>query len=133
MICRLTQSGLCANIAGQCLCRAPVSYSRRAEFSNATKRAAWRRCHRDGIPYCEGPCGQPFGGRRPEYDHEIAAELGGSNDLSNCKVLCPKCHRAKTTFEDMPVIWKSNRVRDKHAGLRRSRYRWPKRSFRQPS
>jgi 5-methylcytosine-specific restriction endonuclease McrA len=104
----------------------------RAEFSKATKRDAWLRCHRDGIPYCEGPCGQPIGGRRPEYDHIVAAELGGSNDLDNVQVLCPKCHRAKTSLEDIPCIAKSNRVRDKHAGLKRSTYRWPKRKFSRP-
>jgi len=99
----------------------------RAEFTKATKREAWLRCHDgQGLPRCEG-CGQQFGGRRPEYDHDKPAELGGDNSLENCKVLCPKCHRAKTLTEDMPCIVKSNRVREKHAGIRRSRYRWPRR------
>src|SRR5215510_13269925 len=101
----------------------------RAEFSKQTKLEAWRRCHNvQGMPCCEN-CGMYLMGRRPEYDHDKPAELGGDNSLENCKVLCPTCHRAKTSFEDMPVIWKSNRVRDKHAGIRRSKYRWPKRSF----
>jgi rubredoxin len=97
----------------------------RAEFSKATKLEAWRRAE----GHCEG-CGQLFEGRRPEYDHIVAAELGGSNDLDNAQVLCPKCHRAKTSLEDIPCIAKSNRVRDKYAGIRRSKYRWPKRSLR---
>jgi len=105
---------------------------RRAEFSKQTKREAWLRCHDgQGLPRCEG-CGQLFEGRRPEYDHRRPAELGGDNSIDNIQCLCPKCHREKTSFEDMPVIWKSNRVRDKHAGIRRSKYRWPKRSFRRP-
>jgi len=89
----------------------------RAEFSKATKLEAWLRAH----GCCEG-CGVEFGGRRPEYDHDKPAELGGDNSLENCKCLCPKCHRAKTSFEDMPVIWKSNRVREKGAGLRRGKF-----------
>jgi hypothetical protein len=97
----------------------------RAEFSKQTKREAWLRAE----GHCEG-CGQPMGGRRPEYDHDKPAELGGDSSLENCKALCPKCHRAKTAFEDMPMIWKSNRVRDKYAGIRRSKYKWPKRKLR---
>jgi len=87
----------------------------RAEFSKQTKREAWLRA--DG--HCEG-CGQAFEGRRPDYDHDKPAELGGDNSLENCKVLCPKCHRAKTLIEDMPRIVKSNRVREKRAGIRGS-------------
>ena len=99
----------------------------RAEFSKRTCVAAWRRCHDgQGLPRCEG-CGQAFQGRRPEYDHKKMCELGGDNSLNNCQVLCPKCHRAKTIAEDMPMIWKSNAVRDKRAGLRRSKFRWPRR------
>jgi 5-methylcytosine-specific restriction endonuclease McrA len=96
----------------------------RAEFSKQTKREAWLRA--DG--HCEG-CTQPFEGRRPEYDHKIAAELGGDNSLENCQCLCPKCHRAKTSLEDVPRIAKNVRIRDKHAGLRKARWRWPRRKF----
>lgn len=97
----------------------------RAEFSKQTMKEAWQRCDKDerGRELCDG-CHQPFGERRPEYDHDKMAELGGSNELSNCKVLCPKCHRIKTLTEDMPMIWKSNAVWEKRAGLRKSRYRW---------
>jgi 5-methylcytosine-specific restriction endonuclease McrA len=101
----------------------------RTEFSKQTKREAWLRCKRNGIPYCEGVCQQPLEGRRPQYDHIIAAELGGSNELDNAQVLCPKCHRIKTSMEDMPAIAKSNRVRDKHAGIHRSRRKIPSRPF----
>ena len=89
----------------------------RAEFSKQTKLEAWRRA----AGYCEGPCGQSFEGRRPEYDHVKPAAMGGDNSLENCVVLCPKCHRLKTAMADMPMIWKSNAVRDKHAGLRRAK------------
>jgi 5-methylcytosine-specific restriction endonuclease McrA len=98
----------------------------RLEFTKATKLQAWRRAG----GRCE-ICGQLFGERRPDYDHRKPCELGGDNSLENCTVTCPKCHRAKTLQDDMPLIWKSNHVREKRAGLRRSRYRWPKRSFRQ--
>jgi 5-methylcytosine-specific restriction endonuclease McrA len=102
----------------------------RTEFSKATKREAWLRCHDDNfVPRCE-VCDEPFWGRRPEYDHMVAAELGGDNSVENCQVLCPKCHRAKTSFQDIPRIAKSNRVRDKHAGISRSKWQWPKRTMR---
>ena len=93
--------------------------SARSEFTKQTKLEAWQRA--DG--HCEG-CGQAFGERRPEYDHQKSAAMGGDNSLENCKVLCPKCHRAKTLIEDMPTIWKSNAIREKRAGLRRSRFKW---------
>ena len=91
----------------------------RAEFTKQTKLEAWRRAN--GRCEC---CYQKFGERRPEYDHWKAAAFGGDNSLENCKVLCPKCHRIKTEIEDMPSIWKSNAVREKRAGLRRSRFKW---------
>ena len=93
----------------------------RVEFSKQCKLEAWRRCHdKAGAPRCEG-CQQLLQGRRPEYDHKKMCELGGDNSLENCQVLCPKCHRLKTIREDMPVIRKSNRIREKYAGVRRSK------------
>src|SRR5215475_161561 len=96
----------------------------RAEFSRRTKNLAWLRCHDErGIPRCEGWCGkQAFGGRRAEFHHEKPAAFGGENTLENCKVLCPKCHRDITRERDRPAIDKSTRVREKFAGIRRSRY-----------
>ena len=99
--------------------------SMRIEFSKVTKLQAWRRCHDEyGMPRCEadweGSCGhQPFSDRRPQYDHDKPCAMGGNNSLFNCRVLCPKCHRAKTSTDDMPVIWKSTRVREKRGDLRR--------------
>src|SRR5215475_632558 len=94
----------------------------RAEFSKQTKHEAWLRA----AGRCE-ECKQEFGERRPEYDHIIAAAMGGDNTLGNCKCLCPKCHRTKTSLQDIPCIAKSNRVREKRTGIRRSKYQWPKR------
>lgn len=91
----------------------------RLEFNKATKLQAWRRA----CGHCER-CGQAFGERRPTYDHKLPAAMGGGNELGNCWVLCPKCDREKTSIEDMPVIWKSNRIRDKRAGLRKPRRRF---------
>ena len=97
--------------------------SARSEFTKQTKLEAWQRCDGGQGPRCDG-CGQLFGERRPEYDHKKSAAMGGDNSLENCQVLCPKCHRAKTLIEDMPNIWKSNAIREKRAGLRRSRLQW---------
>src|SRR5262245_63579649 len=92
--CRISSaSGIMRSLA--CSKRATM----RLEFSKQTKREAWLRA--DG--HCEG-CGQKFGERRPDYDHQIPAAFGGDNSLGNCKCLCPKCHRAKTSFDDMPAI-----------------------------
>ena len=88
----------------------------RAEFSNATKLAAWFRAH----GYCE-QCGIMFGGKRSHYDHIIPCAFGGSNELDNCQLICTDCHRKKTGSEDIPAIAKSNRVRLRHAGIRRKR------------
>ena len=92
--------------------------SARLEFSKAIKLQAWRRAR----GRCEGedcPNGGELYGRRPEYDHKKPATMGGDNSLANCVVYCAECHRKKTLIEDMPSIWKSNRVIEKRAGVRR--------------
>ena len=72
----------------------------------------------------------------PEYDHICADALDNShmphaiNSLENCQVLCKKCHRAKTSEHDVPMISKADRLREKNSGVRRKRkYRWPKKKF----
>ena len=64
--------------------------SPRAEFSKATKAAAMLRA--GGLCEC---CGLKIIGT-PEYDHVTPAAIGGSDDLDNCRVLDPKCHRRKS-------------------------------------
>ena len=34
-----------------------------------------------------------------EVDHDTPLEQGGTDDLANLKVRCPKCHKAKTATE----------------------------------
>lgn len=88
---------------------------KRSEFLKATKRAAFDRCN----GFCE-LCGGKI--LTAEYDHyPVPAALGGSNELSNCRVLCKKCHRKITATVDVPAIAKSNRIWEKRAGLRKTR------------
>lgn len=44
------------------------------------------------------------------YDHEIARELGGSDDPSNQRPYCLRCHAIKTG-EDAKLIAKGRRIR----------------------
>jgi 5-methylcytosine-specific restriction endonuclease McrA len=86
----------------------------RSEFSKSTKLAAWERCG----GYCEDCGGKIF---TAEYDHIVPCAIGGTNDLDNCRVLCRRCHRAKTSAVDVPQIAKSRRINEKRAGVRRRR------------
>jgi 5-methylcytosine-specific restriction enzyme A len=98
--------------------------SNRAEFSKATKLAAFERCK----GRCECGCGfKIIGG--VEYDHyPVPASLGGSNDLSNCRVLMKKHHRQITAEVDQPALSKSQRIYEKRAGVRKPKGRpFPKR------
>ena len=88
----------------------------RQEFPKAIKLAAWQRC--SGI--CECGCGQKI--TRAEYDHyPVPAAIGGTSDLSNCRVLEARCHRILTSSKDVPAIAKSTRIFEKRIGARTSR------------
>lgn len=84
----------------------------RQEFSTKTMEAAHERS--GGV--CECGCGIAFDGRRPDYHHIIEAELGGTNDLSNCLAVLKTCHRRITSDHSMPVIAKVRHVRRKSIG-----------------
>lgn len=84
----------------------------RAEFSKATKLAAFERC----AGRCE-KCTQKILGT-PEYDHVIEETLTHDNSLENCMVLCARCHRLKTN-ENRPEIDKTRRIAEKRAGVRK--------------
>lgn len=99
---------------------------KRREFPAKVKLEAWRRCQKNGKPYCED-CGLRIVGR-PEYDHVLPDAFGGEPTLPNCRVVCPTCHRLKTTQHDIPMISKADRIARKNAGLKPKRP-WPKQSF----
>lgn len=85
----------------------------RREFSSKVKLAAF--------DLAGGQCSKCTAKLAPgnvRYDHRVPDALGGEPTLSNCQVLCRSCHDAKTAREDVPVIAKSKRIRQKHAGAR---------------
>ncbi len=114
----------------------------RREFSRATKKAAWERCHREyyhgpadiinKMPTCEAPgCGAPFFEERPEYHHIIPAAFGGMGDnrLDNCLVVHKRCHKRLTADVTIPQTSKANRILEKRAGLRRPKQKIQSRGF----
>lgn len=87
--------------------------TKRIEFPAKVKKAAFERSQ----GRCENNrCEQEFAGRTPEYDHILPDALYGEATLSNCMVLCPKCHRAKTKV-DVKRISKANRIKRKQNGF----------------
>jgi 5-methylcytosine-specific restriction enzyme A len=92
----------------------------RSEFHEETKKR--RLKHAAGR--CEA-CG--CWPARVEFHHQIRCELGGGNDFDNCRVLCIPCHKERTG-EDISAIAKSNRLRKRHASIRKDRTitRWRK-------
>lgn len=97
--------------------------ARRAEFSAPTKREAHLRS--GGVCEAVGPdYGLPTGQRcgnglnlGVEYDHLIEATLGGDNSLSNCRAICPACHRHKTSARAGELA-KTKRIADKRIKAR---------------
>ena len=64
---------------------------------------------------------------RPEYDHHIPDGLGGDNSFENCRVLNKSCHARKThkSGGDNAMMSKADRLREKHAGVRKTRQSMP--------
>lgn len=96
----------------------------RHEFSRVTKRQALDRsgyrCEASGTRYGfdEGQrcnCSLTLG---VQFDHAVPDALGGDNSLENALAICVQCHKFKTR-NDVKQIAKSNRQRDKHAGILR--------------
>lgn len=85
----------------------------RREFPKSVRLAAWERSG----GRCECGCRLLIRGT-PHYDHVVPDALGGTNDLENCQVLDPKCHRRKTVGRDVPMITKAVRTRERRLGLR---------------
>jgi len=44
-----------------------------------------------------------------EFEHRIPVALGGENTVENLWLACRKCHREKTSNEDIPRIAKAKR------------------------
>jgi 5-methylcytosine-specific restriction protein A len=86
----------------------------RREFPKSVKLDAWKRA----AGHCERCTAKLFPGHY-DYDHDKPDAFGGEPTLSNCVVLCDNCHSKKTATEDVPAIAKSNRMRARHAGIRR--------------
>jgi len=96
----------------------------RTEFSKPTKRLALERsqmrCEAVGAVY-----GLEAGLRCSvslaagvDFDHVTADALGGNNSLENCAAVCIKCHRWKTSKNDVPKAAKVKRVSDKANGIK---------------
>lgn len=83
---------------------------RASEFTAKIKIEAWQRCG----GYCEDCLARIVG--RAEYDHRLPLALGGASDINNIQVLCAKCHRLKTSGEDVPRIAKAKRQQRKAIG-----------------
>jgi len=86
----------------------------RIEFSKRTKLEAWRRCGGQ----CE-ICTTKLMQGDIHYDHINPVEMSSDASLDNCQVLCRACHKAKTQG-DIRDIAKSNRLRNKAAGIKKS-------------
>jgi hypothetical protein len=99
----------------------------RTEFPQSVRKAAFRRCCRDGIPYCEG-CGNQIRGT-PIYEHVIPDGLGGEPTLENCKVHCKTCADVKTFTEDNPRMAKADAVLKANFGLQAKRKKIQSRGF----
>ncbi len=96
----------------------------RAEFSKRTKVIVWNRA----AGQCERCTAKLYPGKYEyEYHHVLEATFSGDPTPQNCQLLCVACHE-EITADRAPVIAKSNRVRDKHIGIRKPRSitRWRK-------
>jgi 5-methylcytosine-specific restriction endonuclease McrA len=84
---------------------------RREEFPERIKEAVWARaggaCEACGLSH------DAAGDVRFHVDHIVPAALGGKPVLENGRLLCPRCHRAKTKEHDTPKIAKASRLERK--------------------
>ncbi len=59
-----------------------------------------------------------------EADHELARELGGSDEIANIRPAHVACHKLKSK-SDVKLIAKSNRIRRKHGPLEQRKRKKP--------
>lgn len=89
----------------------------RQEFPAAVKRAAFRRCCRNEIPYCEG-CGIELVSGNIVFEHVDPDGLGGEPTLKNCKVYCLKACATPKTKIDNARMAKADAVVRKSYGMK---------------
>jgi|JI10StandDraft_1071094.scaffolds.fasta_scaffold1727477_1 hypothetical protein len=86
---------------------------------NTTRRKPLRGAARQAFLDAHGCrcywCGEPIHPDQPwDDEHELARELGGSDEMSNRKPIHRlPCHKIKTAI-DRKLIAKSNRIRRRH-------------------
>jgi 5-methylcytosine-specific restriction protein A len=68
-------------------------------------------------------------GQRWEVSHPTPLAAGGEDTPENRQPAHYACHRTVTNEKDAPLIAKIRRIRAKHIGATRPRYRWPKRKL----
>lgn len=88
----------------------------RLEFSSVTRKQArarsGMRCEAIGAFYGLPPgqrCNADLATAGIEYDHFILDHNSKDNSLANCRVVCPSCHRWKTSHIDVPTAAKTKR------------------------
>lgn len=75
--------------------------------------------------HCACGCGQEItAASGVEWDHRIALELGGADEINNLEPLTRACHAAKTKV-DVGRIAKARRVKARHLGLNQPKQRLP--------
>lgn len=81
---------------------------------NTTRRAKIFKAA-DGVCHI---CGEKIDGTRERWDadHVIPLEISGDDSDDNLRPAHERCHRAKTSKEDVPTIAKCKRVAAKHNG-----------------
>lgn len=76
-------------------------------------------------------CGGKIDATRERWDadHVIPLELSGDDSDDNLRPAHERCHRAKTSTEDVPRIAKAKRVRAKHLGAAKPKRKISYRKF----
>lgn len=97
--------------------------AKRLEFSRKTKRIIYDRA----AGRCE-KCAAVLKTGEGEVDHILPCELGGEPTVANGRLLCRVCHKEKTAG-DVRQIRESDRQRDKHSGVMRSKQTIHSRGF----
>lgn len=99
--------------------------SRRANFTNPVKRAAYARskgsceCHLvPHLPTFRVGCGARLGIGNTFYEHIDPDYISGRGGLDNCATLTRTCWKLKTATYDLPVIAKVKRQMDRARGIR---------------